>query len=465
VPSSITATSCRLTVLARSTRVDLVVPIDVPVADLLATLVAGLGPAMADEGIASGGWILQRVGDQPLDPARTLSMQNVNDGAVLHLLPRAQKLPEVAYDDVLDAVGTGVREGTARWNVALSRRMYVLLGSVALVLALVTCLLSGPSWTLPSIVLGVTAVLMILGGVTFEHALDSGRPAVLAGAAAIVFAAACGATALGKGRIWHFGAVQALPAACAAVFAAAVALVFIGKGVPLFVGVIGAGVLAGIGTGAADLSEVSPHGSAALTAIVALAFSPFLPVLSFRLSRLALPNIPTDAEDLRRDTATIDGRAVLGQAARADEYLTGLLGAISAAVAGCSIVLCIGEDVSARVLVAVLGLICLLRARLFTGLGQRASLLGAGTISLTSLLIAVALRQSHSSRVVVFVVPVLVLAILLLCASAVLPTRRLAPTWGRAADLLESTLVLSVIPLAVGVLGVYGAVRGLSSNK
>ena len=52
-------------------------------------------------------------------------------------------------------------------------------------------------------------------------------------------------------------------------------------------------------------------------------------------------------------------------------------------------------------------------------------------------------------------------ALVLLALAVMLPGRRYAPPWSRAADILETLLVLSVIPLALGVMGVYGALRNL----
>jgi hypothetical protein len=55
-----------------------------------------------------------------------------------------------------------------------------------------------------------------------------------------------------------------------------------------------------------------------------------------------------------------------------------------------------------------------------------------------------------------------VVAAVLFAGAVTLPGRRYAPPVSRAADLLESALVLSVIPLALAVMGVYGAARGLA---
>ena len=52
-----------------------------------------------------------------------------------------------------------------------------------------------------------------------------------------------------------------------------------------------------------------------------------------------------------------------------------------------------------------------------------------------------------------------VLLVLLFVLATTLPGRRYAPPWSRSADVLESLLVLSVIPLALAVMGVYGQIR------
>jgi hypothetical protein len=43
-----------------------------------------------------------------------------------------------------------------------------------------------------------------------------------------------------------------------------------------------------------------------------------------------------------------------------------------------------------------------------------------------------------------------------------LPGHRSSPFWGRAAEIVDLTLVISLIPLALGVAGLYSYIRGLS---
>jgi type VII secretion integral membrane protein EccD len=256
----------------------------------------------------------------------------------------------------------------------------------------------------------------------------------------------------------EFGAPQALVAACAAVLVCTLALLVLGGGIPGFVAVITVALLTAIGTAVSSATSLSTTAMAAVVATAGLAISPWLPTLSFKLSRLPLPSIPTDAADLRRDTGTIDAQRILGQAVRADQYLTGLAGGVGLAIAGAAVLLATG-GVSERVLALVLGVICLLRARLFTGRGQRVLLLTASATALLAVLVAVTVDTHGVTRVLILVTPAIVLAVVLFALGVVLPARRYAPPWSRAADILESLLVLSVIPLALAVVGVYGGIR------
>jgi type VII secretion integral membrane protein EccD len=461
--AGVMSSTCRLTVITPRWRVDLAVPVDTPISDLLATLVRNMGPGLADEGAAHGGWVLQQLGKPALDPAATLSSAQVRDGDVLRLHPASSQLPELAFDDVLDAVATGVNERTPRWRPEHTERASVLFASAALTFALLTMLLTGPSWTAPSVAAGVTAVVLLGAAAALGRAFNRRAAAVTAGSFAVAFAGACAATALGdEHRLWAFGAAQLLPALCAAVLAAVVALIVLGTGITVFVAVIAAGLLGAIGTGVSNIASLGGYGSAALVAAITLACAPVLPMLAFRLSRLALPAVPASAEDLRRDTSRVDSATVLHQAVRADQYLTGLTSACAIAVGGSAALLATGS-MSDRVLAGVLGAIMLLRARLFSGRGQRSAMLIGGGVAGLALVVTRALATDGLTRVVAFVVPAVGLAAAFLVLAVALPERRLAPTWGRFADIVESMLILSVIPLALGVIGVYGAVRNLSS--
>ena len=93
--ASVMSSTCRLTVITPKWRVDLAVPVDIPVSDLLTTLVRSMGPELADDGAAHGGWVLQQLGKPPLDSSATLAGSQVRDGDVLRLRPGSSQLPEL----------------------------------------------------------------------------------------------------------------------------------------------------------------------------------------------------------------------------------------------------------------------------------------------------------------------------------------------------------------------------------
>src|SRR6266496_4128052 len=300
------SSTCRLTVITPKWRVDLAVPVDIPISDLLATLVRSMGPDLADDGAGHGGWVLQKLGKPPLEPSATLASAQVRDGDVLRLRPGSTQLPELAFDDILDAVAAGVNERTPRWRAQHTARASVLFASASLTFALFATLLTGPKWLAPAITAGITAVMLLCAAGALGRAYGQRGAGVTAGSFAVAFAAAAGATALGdKHRVWSFGSTQLLPALCAALLVAVLALVILGTGVTIFVAVITASLLGAIGTTVSNITSLGLYGSSALVAGITLACSPFLPMLAFRLSRLPLPAIPTGADDLRRDTSTV----------------------------------------------------------------------------------------------------------------------------------------------------------------
>jgi type VII secretion integral membrane protein EccD len=408
--------------------------------------------------------VLQQVGRQPLDPSRTLAMEQVTDGAVLRLLPKSQQLPELAYDDVFETVGIGISTRTSRWSDDATRIAAVIIASVALLWGWGATLLSGPTWLAPTVLLGVTTVLLILVCGGMSRAIGNPSAALLAGTFAVLYAAGTGAAALGSNRkLVDFGAVQLLPAAGGAVLSAAICLALAGNGISLFATIICAGLLSAIGTGAANLLNLdtsvnSAQLAASLIAVVTLVLSPLAPILAFRLSRLDLPSMPTDAADLRRDASRVDGPLVLDQAIRADHYLTGLTGGIGLSLAVSSAVLAAGGT-SGAVLAVVIGVVCLLRARVMTGRLQRAALLGAGVVAILAVLTSHAIDARGLARTVGYIAPVIMSGLGLVALALALPGRRLSPIWGRMADITESVLVLAVIPLSLSVMGVYGLMR------
>jgi uncharacterized membrane protein YjjP (DUF1212 family) len=151
---------------------------------------------------------------------------------------------------------------------------------------------------------------------------------------------------------------------------------------------------------------------------------------------------------------------VLRQAVLADQYMTGIVTALAATLGGAALLLAGGDWVQV-VLAGVLGGIAALRARLFTGRSQRLSMLVAAALATLAVLGGVATSLDTWTGRLALVLVVAAVALLTFWLVVVLPGRRYTPPSSRAADVVEALLVLSVLPLILGIMGVYGRVREL----
>jgi len=199
---------------------------------------------------------------------------------------------------------------------------------------------------------------------------------------------------------------------------------------------------------------------AAVLVSLVLAVVPTLPLLAIRLGKLPMPALPVSAEDLLKDEPTPPRSMVYAAVVRSDELLTGmLLGAALVSIVG-ELVLIRSADATASVLVALVAGASLLRARLFPTVRQRVPLL---TIGLTGVIVLAlgSMLLDAATRLAV-VAPVLLVAAGLVAAAGLAYSRRApSPYLGRIADILDVVLVIAVVPVACGVLGLYGYVRGL----
>jgi hypothetical protein len=126
------------------------------------------------------------------------------------------------------------------------------------------------------------------------------------------------------------------------------------------------------------------------------------------------------------------------------------------------VVLAASDSLSARLLVLVSAAALLLRSRLFVTLRQRVPLLAAGLFGTAALGLGLLAHDTGPGTLIVLSVGGLALALVTVAAGATYAQRPPSPYLGRAADLLDTLVVLSVIPVACAVVGLYGAVGDIT---
>jgi type VII secretion integral membrane protein EccD len=477
----------RVTVISPRKRVDLALPAHVSFADLFPgiALYAGLDRAAVAE--APEGWALQRLGEPPFEPPATPAQAGMADGELLYLQPWRNVLPPVVSDDIADEIA-GVHDGPGRWSPADGRR--VALGAAAAALAAGPAILlrSGPPWTGPALAAGLLAVLLLAAGAAVSRAAGDAAAGAVLGYTALPFAFAAGLLApLGGQPLSHVSPVAVLAGFVLLIAAALIAGLAVARGLAVFAGVTVAGVFGAVAAALAWLwPGLTPAGAAGLVVAPALALTPLIPAVAFRLARLPLPPVPASADDLRDDPAAGPYEAgpnepgsyepgsyeagdtqpldLRGRARAADQVVTSVVSGLGLLGAGAAIVLGLDGHGLAPVLTAALACALLLRARVFRGRAQRLWLMipGYGALIWLAVTLAGPAPAEPSLPAVAPVLLALVAAAAIVAGTGIRrPGHRPSPFWSRAADVTDTMVIISLVPLALGVAGVFGLLHGL----
>ncbi len=449
----------RLVVHAPGRRVDLAVPDRLPLASVLPGLLRHAGEDLADQGLVNGGWVLRRADGAVLDEGTSLAAQRVLDGETLHLVPRRLEWPQTSYDDVVEAIAANARNRGRRWTGEATRAAGLLTGGLAALVILVDLLLLHPVWTGSVWTAAGIAAALLLVGTTLARTAGDATAGTLIAVAAMPFAFVAGLLALADGPLGTLGAPHLLTG-CAAATASGI-LGHAGSGGRgwLFIAGITVG---GWGVLGSALAYTPLDGSAAAAAVVTagLLFSPLLPAVAVRLGRVPLPELPRTPEALVRAEPTPDASTLAIATARTDNVLTGTLAGFGLASAGAFAVLVTSGGLAALLLTATVSLAYLLRSRFYVGVRHRAPLLLTGAGGFVLLAVLPGAVGFAVTRLAIVLPVAAVAAAVGLLAFSVYSRRMVSPRLGRLADLLDVLLTLAVVPLACGVFGLFGLMRG-----
>lgn len=456
------AAPVRLRFVLGDRTVDLALPGETPLIDLLPEVLLQLDPDAADHGAEHDGWVLQRLGRPPLDEERTAVELHLLDGETLYFRPRAEQLPPIDFDDLVDGVGEQSRTSPYRWSVPRTRAMLLTFGALALAGGLVVLGFDGPVG-LRAGVAALLAIPLLAAAGLVSRAVPDPQTGTLLAAAAAGYAAMAGW--LGTEAIAPYSAVpvRVSVASLAVLVTLAAAAALVADGALLFTGAI-----AFVATGAvtallAAVGPVSAQEAAACGLVLTLLVALMLPPLGFRLGGLALPLLPGKPEQLSDDIEPAPYRMIVDRGTAGLAYHAALTVGVGAAQTVAAAVLLAPGGRWPMILALVIAALISMRARHLSGLVARWATLTPAIALVLFDLLRFAADRSDLARAAVLVPAVVAVAGAVLAAAGTLPGRRLRPYWGRTVDILEIVLAVSLIPLFGAVLGIYPMVRAWAS--
>ncbi|MGO1052377.1 type VII secretion integral membrane protein EccD [Crossiella sp. CA198] len=452
-----TSTARRVTVVTPRARMDLALPMASTVAELLPQLVRLAGAQDHPTGPGPG-WGLSRLGEAALAPGLTVAAAAVRDGEVLYLSPRERYETPLLFDDVVDAIASSATAHSGAWQPTVGRTLGLSAAAILFTAAtlLATAALAGNFFA--PIVTGVLAVALLLIGAALTRAYADERAGSACTATGATAALLAGMTALPPHNPLPLRADSLALGLAALTLHAAIAAVLLAHRLAWFGALATAAALGALTAATVLLFDLDPVHAAAVALPVATALGAAAPMIALRFARLPLPTVPADMKSFRADEKPALGPDVLGQTTAAEEILTGLLAAFGALVLGSAVVLTQSPSMWPALLVGVTGLAWILRSRGYAGTLQRIVVVAAGLGALGVL--GVWLGHALPTPWLLATAAVLAVAggVSVSYAGRVVRGKH-SPQGARLLDALEYTLLISVVPLAGAVLGVYNAIR------
>ena len=436
-----TSSVIRVSVISEGRRLDVGIPSQVPLIELLPGFARTLG--LLDPSLTHGGYALQRADGSTLDPSATGGQQGVHDGDLLTLARGVHLVQPKVYDDivetVIDVTGAQNRPWTARDHARTALAVSLaLVGLCALVLVL-----AGGS-TLATIIAGGASLLLAVTAIVLSR-LAQHEASVGIGLASAALAAV-GGFSLGSSfasGVW--GWPLTLAGAAAAVIGVLLT-VFSTPREPHLIPLV-AGVAIAVPAVVVAVFGVAPATATAILIAAGGALTGLIPWLALSSTRIKVITPMTDLEIF--DTpAPIDGegvarRVIFGQRVA----LSVRIGLAVALLAATPVVAAAGPWGAALAALAFAGMMFPSR-QTYSRIGVLVIMvIGAVGLIVTSVTVALTQPALHPALLTVLLVAAAVLVTLTLLS----PKARMAVT--RFADVAEVVIIASLPPLGIIVAG------------
>ncbi|MDA3630242.1 type VII secretion integral membrane protein EccD [Saccharopolyspora sp. WRP15-2] len=439
----------RVTVLSEDRRVDVALPGGSAVSELMPQLLELCSPNT--ERTEPARWVLARVGGAEIAPDRTLTDAGVTDGDLLELQVRGTQNRPAYVEDVRDALEDAIDHAGLLWNPRATFRFALYTTAFALALLMLFGEVRVIGQPLP--IVSAAGLAGVLVGAALWAAWRGERAAVR-----VLLAVACGWGALCG---WLLAGLWAWPSLAGQAAGAVVATV------------VAAGSFVGTRLAA-------PH--LAATGTVAIASSVVAAVTAFDVSSLqvtravavicvlvigALPRVALAAGGVANADYQVRNASVLGAAQLAKrirlsaELLTGSVLGISAVAIWLVGALALSEQLSDRLLAAVVAVAVLLRSRVFSQVHHVVPLRVAGLVGLAVNGLHLYWDDLPARRPLLLLALVAVVLVALVLSSLALSDIVRARI-KRTLNIVELAVVVLVLPVAATALGLFDAIGGMT---
>lgn len=431
----------RLSIVSDDRRLDVSVPAQIPLIELLPGFARKLG--MLDPTLAHGGYALHSSSGTPLDPARGIGSQGVHDGELLTLVRGGLLTETRVYDDVVEAVIDATSQQHGSWTPRDSSRTALAVSVTFLTLCAFLLIGAGRNFELSVILAGAGAVVLIATSVVLARLGQSEAGAAL-GLAAAAYGGIAGYLVAPGDTIWGWPIAAG---ALGLVIVGGAALAFTPQKPEIHLVPVAFGASIGLAatiTALFSLDNVVPYAlMVAVTATLANGI-PWLALSSTRIQVISPQSdvdifaapIPIDADDVKKRAAAgarvlVALRVALGLSALAATPLiaaAGIPGALLCALAF------LGMMFQSRQTYARSGVLTLMA-------------LGAVGLAVTGLTVIVTQPELRSGLLIFL----LVTTALLVGLTLLNPRARLR--LGRLADTVEVIALALLLPLGVATAG------------
>jgi type VII secretion integral membrane protein EccD len=430
-------TLVRVTVVSEDRRLDVGIPSQVPLVELLPGFARSLG--VLDPTLAHAGYALRRADGTVLDAGRGAGSQGVRDGELLTLVRGGLVAEPKVYDDIVEAVLDATSDQHRNWTPRDNARTALAVSLTFLGLCAVVLLAAGPGLQIGAIIAGGGAIVLIAAAAVLTRV---GQPEAghALGLAAAAFGGIAGYLAVPVAQIWGWPLAAA---GLGLVVVGGAGLAFTQNKPEIHLIPLALGAAIGITSLVAALfapGGVPPY--AIMTAVVAT-LANGLPWLALSSTRLRVISPQSDAE-VFADPEPIDAAEVTRRAESGQRVLISLRLALGLAVLlATPLVAASGPAGAALTALAFVGM--MFQSRQTYARSGVLVLMSLGAIGLAATGLTV-VAQQPGLRVVLLVL-LLVAAAVLVTLTILSPRARLR--LGRVADTVEVVGIALLLPLGV----------------